>query len=74
LLPDFLSPGAFLNISFVSYIFDNISDINCEILLQYTDKKNFLINYEIQKGAVAKSYMNDGLLIYDYISVHFLIY
>jgi hypothetical protein len=30
-----------------------------------TDKKNFLIYKEIQNGAVAKSYMTDGLLIYD---------
>ncbi len=26
---------------------------------------------EIQKGAVAKSYMTEGLLIYDYIFAHF---
>jgi hypothetical protein len=34
----------------------------------YTDKKEntiFLIYKRIQKGAVAKSYMNNGLLIYD---------
>ncbi len=33
-----------------------------------TDKKEnkiFLINKEIQKGAVAKSYLTNGLLIYD---------
>jgi|LakMenE18May11ns_1017448.scaffolds.fasta_scaffold8545009_1 hypothetical protein len=30
----------------------------------YTDKKNFLIYKEIQKGVVAKPYK--GLLIYDY--------
>ncbi len=28
-------------------------------------KKYFLIYKEIQKGAVAKSYMTNGLLIYD---------
>jgi hypothetical protein len=28
-------------------------------------KKNFLIYMEIQKGAVAKSYITNGLLIYD---------
>jgi hypothetical protein len=36
--------------------------------LIYTDKKEnkiFLIDKEIQKGAVAKSYMTNGLLIYD---------
>jgi hypothetical protein len=48
---------------------------NAETLLQnarylyYTlikkKKKNFLIYKEIQKGAVAKSYMTNGLLIYD---------
>jgi hypothetical protein len=29
------------------------------------NKLNFLINKEIQKGAVAKSYITNGLLIYD---------
>ncbi len=35
--------------------------------VHYTDKKEnqiFLIYKEIQSGAVAKSYMNNGLLIY----------
>jgi hypothetical protein len=39
-----------------------------EIGPQYTDKKEnliFLIYREIQSGAVAKSYMTNGLLIYD---------
>ncbi len=45
----------------------------------YTDKKEnriFLIYKEIQSGAVAKSYMTNGLLnlIYGEIFVHFLIY
>jgi hypothetical protein len=43
----------------------------------YTDKKEnliFLIYKEIQKGAVAKSYMTNGLLIYGEIFAHFLIY
>jgi hypothetical protein len=34
----------------------------------YTDKKEnkmFLIYQEIQKGAVAKSYLTNGLLLYD---------
>jgi hypothetical protein len=42
-----------------------------------TDKKEnqiFLINKEIQKGAVAKSYMTNGLLICGEIFAHFLIY
>jgi hypothetical protein len=43
----------------------------------YTDKKEnsiFLIYKEIQNGAVAKSYMTNGLLIYVEIFAHFLIY
>jgi hypothetical protein len=43
----------------------------------YTDKKEnkiFLIYKEIQKEAVAKSYMTNGLLIYGEIFAHFLIY
>jgi hypothetical protein len=53
-------------------------------LLQYlhikapcTDKKEnqiFLIYREIQNGAVAKSYMTNGLPIYGEIFAHFLIY
>ncbi len=34
----------------------------------------FLIYKEIQNGAVAKSYMTNGLLIYGEIFAHFLIY
>jgi hypothetical protein len=34
----------------------------------------FLIYKEIQNGAVAKSYMTDGLLIHAEIFAHFLIY
>jgi hypothetical protein len=43
----------------------------------YTDKKEntiFLIYKEIQNGAVAKSYMTNGLLIYGEIFAQFLIY
>ncbi len=43
----------------------------------YTDKKEnqiFLIYKKIQSGAVAKSYMTKGLLIYGEIFAHFLIY
>jgi hypothetical protein len=43
----------------------------------YTDKKEnkiFLIYKEIQNGAVPKSYMTNGLLIYGEIFAHFLIY
>ncbi len=42
-----------------------------------TDKKElqiFLIYKEIQNGAVAKSYMTNGLLLYGEIFAHFLIY
>ncbi len=48
---------------------------NQEVL--YTDKKEnqiFLIYKEIQSGAVAKSYMTNGLLMYGEIFAHFLIY
>jgi hypothetical protein len=38
------------------------------------EKKIFLIYKEIQIGAVAKSYMTNGLLIYREIFAHFLIY
>jgi hypothetical protein len=41
---------------------------------RYTDKKEnkiFLIYKDIQKGAVAKSYMTNGPLIYDQIYAHF---
>jgi hypothetical protein len=44
---------------------------------RYTDKKEnqiFLTYKEIQSGAVAKSYMTNGLLIYGEIFKHFLIY
>ncbi len=43
----------------------------------YTEKKEnqiSLIYKEIQSGAVAKSYMSNGLLIYGEIFAHFLIY
>jgi hypothetical protein len=37
-------------------------------------KSNFPHIREIQSGAVAKSYMTNGLLIYGEIFAHFLIY
>jgi hypothetical protein len=43
----------------------------------YTDKKEnqtFLIYKEIPNGAVAKSYMTNGLLIHGEIFEHFLLY
>jgi hypothetical protein len=45
--------------------------------LQYTDKKEnqiFLINNDIQTGAVAKSYMRKGFLIYEEIYIYLTIY
>jgi hypothetical protein len=42
-----------------------------------TDKKEnqiFLIYKKIQNGAVAKSYVTNGVLIYGEIFAHFLIY
>ncbi len=45
--------------------------------LPHTDKKEnqiFLIYKEIQSGAVAKSYVTNGLLVYREIFTHFLIY
>jgi hypothetical protein len=45
--------------------------------VRHTDKKEnqiFLIYKQIQSGAVAKSYMTKGLLIYGDIFAHFLIY
>jgi hypothetical protein len=44
---------------------------------RHTDKKEnqiFLIYKEIQNGAVAKSYMTKGLLIYGETFAYFLIY
>jgi hypothetical protein len=44
---------------------------------RYADKKEniiFLIYKEVQNGAVAKSYMTNGLLIYGEIFAHFLMY
>jgi hypothetical protein len=44
--------------------------------INHTDKKEnriFLIDMEILSGAVAKSYMNNGLLIYGEIFANFLI-
>jgi hypothetical protein len=45
--------------------------------VQHTNKKEnemFLVCKEIQNGAVAKSYMTNGLLIYGSMFAHFLIY
>jgi hypothetical protein len=45
--------------------------------IRYTDKKEnqiFLIYMEIQSGAVAKSYMRKGFLIYEEMRKYFPIY
>jgi hypothetical protein len=45
--------------------------------ISYTDKKEnqiFLTYREIQSGAVAKSYMNEGFLIYEKMRKYFPIY
>ncbi len=55
----------------------NGNNSSFEKQMQHTDKKEnqiFLIYKEIQSGAVAKSYMTNGLLIYGEIFAHFLIY
>jgi hypothetical protein len=47
------------------------------LLTLHTDKKEnqmFLINKEIQSGAVAKSYIRKGFLIYEEMRKYFLIY
>jgi hypothetical protein len=47
------------------------------VTAHYTDKKEnkiFLIYREIQNGAVAKSYMRKGFLIYDEMRKYFPIY
>jgi hypothetical protein len=55
----------------------DIIDYNYNTCVLYTNKKEtqiFLIYKEIKNGAVAKSYMTNGLHIYGEIFVHFLIY
>jgi hypothetical protein len=52
------------------------TNYKCAPILPYTDKKEnliILIYKEIQNGAVAKSYMTNGLLINGEIFGHFLI-
>ena len=47
------------------------------ILIDYTDKKEdkiFLINKEIQSGAVAKSYMRNDFLIYEVMCKYLVTY
>jgi len=54
----------------------SLYDRICYIQYALIKKKNqiFLIYKEIQNGAVAKSYMTNGLLIFGEIFAHFLIY
>ncbi len=54
-----------------------VASLPLNICLPHTDKKEnqiCLIYKEIQNGAVAKSYMTNGLLIYGEIVAHFLLY
>jgi hypothetical protein len=54
-----------------------LKDFRAIAQCKHTDKKDnqiFLIYKENQSGAVAKSYMTNGLLIYGEIFAHFLIY
>ncbi len=56
----------------ISSVFDHFLSPN-----YYTDKKEnqiFLICKEIQSGAVAKSYMRKGFLIYEEMRKYFPIY
>jgi hypothetical protein len=51
--------------------------VSPENVCDYTDKKEnkiFLIYEEIQSGAVAKSYMRKGFLIYEKIRKYFPVY
>ncbi len=61
---------------FFHYTVNSLSEITNARLLQvlYTDRKEnqiFLIYKEIQSGAVAKSYMRKGFLIYDEMRKYF---
>jgi hypothetical protein len=60
----------------LAFFFPFVWRQNCE-LTRHTDKKEnqiCLIYKEIQNGAVAKSYLTNGLVIYGEILAHFLIY
>ncbi len=48
--------------------------ISLDIALIKKEKKIFLIHKEIQNGAVAKSYMRKGFLIYEEIRKYLTIY
>jgi len=53
----------------VFFIFDSFG-----YCIDEKENKIFHIYKKIQKGAVAKSYMTNGLLMYDKIFAHFFIY
>jgi len=58
----------------LALLFDGCIPINLAV---YTDKKEnqiFLIYKEIQSGAVAKSYMRKGILMYEEMRKYFPIY
>jgi hypothetical protein len=57
--------------------FPNIFEVSICMHYRYTDKKEnqiLLIYQEIQNGAVAKSHVTKGLLIYGEVFAYFLIY
>jgi len=65
------------HINFPTTKYDQRRPKNLPAITAVTDKKEnqiFLIYKEIQSGAVAKSYMTNGLLIYGEIFAYFLIY
>jgi hypothetical protein len=69
----------FLIVYFILFGCSLLHDLSQKVCYfsSYTDKKEnqiFLIYKEIQNGAAAKSYMTNGLLIYEEIFAHFLIY
>jgi hypothetical protein len=59
---------------FASGRFDIRTFCKCAHHTDIKENQIFLINKEIQNGAVAKSYMTNGLLMYGEIFAHFLIY
>jgi hypothetical protein len=54
---------------------DIVQDVNFALSTLIKKENQIFLEYkEIQNGAVAKSYMTNGLLIYGEIFAHFLIY
>jgi hypothetical protein len=53
--------------------FPNVKS-NCSLRTDKKENQIFLIHKEIQSGAIAKSYMRKGFLIYEEIRKYFPIY